>query len=64
MNSKENFIIDKPYSLQPEDEHAISNVLNKGLLFVRGQTKNLTHLRKTCVIIFIKNKMDFVLSVE
>lgn len=31
MNSKENFIKDKPYSLQPEDEHAISNVQIKGL---------------------------------
>ena len=31
MNSKENFIIDKPYSLQTEDEHAISNVQIKDL---------------------------------
>lgn len=46
MNSKENFIIDKPYSLQPEDEQAISNVQNKGLTVHSWSDKELDSLKE------------------
>lgn len=46
MNSKENFIIDKPYSLQPEDEHAISNVQNKSLTVHSWTDKELDSFKE------------------
>ena len=46
MNSKENFIIDKPYSLQPEDEQAISNVQNKGLTVRSWSDKELDSFKE------------------
>ena len=46
MNAKENFIIDKPYSLQPEDEHAISNVQNKGLTVRSWTDKELDSFKE------------------
>ena len=46
MNSKENFIIDKPYSLHPEDEHAISNVQNKGLTVRSWTDKELDSFKE------------------
>lgn len=56
--------IDKPYSLQPEDEQAISNVQNKGLTVHSWSDKELDSLKENMRNYLRKNRMDFVHSVE
>ena len=61
MNSKENFIIDKPYSLQPEDEQAISNVQNKGLTVHSWSDKELDSLKQNTAMKNNKSQLDIFL---
>lgn len=62
MNSKENFIIDKPYSLQPEDEQAISNVQNKGLTVHSWSDKELDSLKQNTAMKNNKSQIRYISS--